>query len=170
MVAIVNDGACRFLLSLALVAVVTGLPACSGQQKGRKSNATREQLKPVQVQLTVGLPFDSDGNGYPDTMQAVVYLFPDSRFSDQPVRDEGTFDFVMNDPTGALAARWVFPPEIVAQAERRMPAGPAYSMYLRLAEGKDVMRPTPMDVRVQFVSVTGTQVRSSGRSSVRLGG
>lgn len=170
MVAIVIDGVRGCLVPLTLAVIMSSVCGCSGPQKGRKPTATREQLTPVQVQLTVGLPYDSDGNGYPDTMQAVVYLFPDSRFSDQPVRDSGTFDFVMNDPTGALAARWVFPPEIVTQAERRMPAGPAYSMYLRLAEGKDVMPPTPMDIRVQFVSVTGTQIRSSGRSSVRLGG
>jgi hypothetical protein len=166
----VNDAARNRNVRLALAALLAAMGGCAGAQRSQRPRQPAAHLEPVQVQLTVGLPFDSDGNGYPDTMQAIAYLFPDSRLSQLPVSDTGTFDFVMQDPSGVVAARWVFPPEIVAKAERNLPAGPGYSMYLRLSPGADERPPEAMDIRVQFVSESGTKVRSNGRTTVRLGG
>lgn len=160
----------RYIAIAGWAFAALALAGCAGDGQRRKPDASLQDLEPVQIQLTLGLPSDSDGNGYPDTVHAMAYLFPDSRYSDQPVSDTGTFYFEMHNASGQLAAQWVFPPEIVEQAERRMPAGPAYSMYVRLAEGADRMPPSAMDIRVQFLSETGTRVRSTGRTTVRLGG
>ncbi len=143
---------------------------CASDGQTRKPQKPVGDITPVQVQLNVGMPFDADGNGYPDTMQALVYLFPDSRVSPFPVRSSGTFNFVMHDDTGKLMAQWVFPPEIVEKAQRNLPAGPGYSMYLRLAPGEDEIQPHSADIRVRFLTESGEEIRSTGRASVRLGG
>jgi hypothetical protein len=143
---------------------------CGGNGQTRRHREASTKLPAVQAQLNIGMPFDADGNGYPDTMQALVYLFPDSRFSSIPVRAVGTFDFLMHSESGELMAQWVFPPEIVEQAARNLPAGPGYSMYLRLAPGKDVMSPNAADIRVRFLNEAGEEIRSTGRATVRLGG
>ncbi|RMH12137.1 MAG: hypothetical protein D6695_07500 [Planctomycetota bacterium] len=147
------------------------LAGCSTSSERRVRNPQpREDLEPVQIQLTVGLPYDSDGNGYPDTVQSLVYVFPDSRESALPIRVKGTFEFAMQNAAGDVVAHWVFPPDVTDQAARFLPAGIGYSMYLRLAPGQDVMGPTSLDVRCRFVTVDGVEVRGQGRASVRFGG
>ncbi len=151
-----------------LVCIASG---CARDGQTRRSDASKVgDRTPVQVQLTIGLPFDSDGNGYPDTMQAIAYLFPDSRVTAIPVRASGTFEFVMHNPQNELIARWVFPPDVVARAERNLPAGPGYSMALRLTPMQDAMPPTAGDIRCQFIDENGNKIRSTGRTTVRLGG
>lgn len=157
-------------LGLALLASLGGCTSTGGS-RSRPSSAS--QRPPVQIQLTVGLPSDADGNGYPDTVQALAYLFPandDNRESKLPVAAKGSFEFVMQNAAGTVLARWVFPPDIVDRAARRLPAGVGYSMYLRLAEGEDVMAPTGVDIRCRFITVEGVEVRGLGRATVRLGG
>lgn len=148
------------------------LAGCAADGQGRKPNPrdpAPDSEPPVQMQITLGLPSDSDGNGYPDTMQAVVYLFPDSRVSVLPVRTEGSFEFVMQTTAGDVAAQWVFDPQRVREATRMLPAGPGYSMFLRLTPGADVMQPTNMEIRCRFLSSDGRQIRGMG-GTVRLGG
>ncbi|MCL4222520.1 MAG: hypothetical protein KJZ65_14260 [Phycisphaerales bacterium] len=165
-----NRPPCPLALGLALL---VGMGGCASSGGSRPKPPPVSQRPPVQIQLTVGLPSDSDGNGYPDTVQAIAYLFPandDSKESKLPVAAKGTFEFVMQNAAGTVLARWVFPPEIVDRAARRLPAGVGYSMYLRLAEGEDVMAPTGVDVRCRFITVEGVEVRGLGRATVRLGG
>lgn len=161
--AAVYIGACLLWLVAA--------PGCaSSGDARRKPQQPRTDLEPIQIQLTVGLPSDSDGNGYPDTIQALAYLFPDSKQSVLPVRGNGTFEFVMQDAAGDVIAHWAFPPDVVDQAARNLPAGVGYSMYLRLSPGKDVMAPSSVDIRCRFISASGQEVRGLGRASVRVGG
>lgn len=159
--------------ALALLASVVVFVGCASSGSSRPQRLTVSQREPVQIHLTVGLPSDADGNGYPDTVQALAYLFPasdDSKESKLPVVAKGSFEFVMQNPAGTVIARWVFPPEIVDRAARKLPAGVGYSMYLRLAEGEDVMAPMGVDIRCRFITVEGTEVRGLGRATVRLGG
>lgn len=151
-------------------AVVIG---CASSGDSRKPIQSRDDLEPIQVQLTVGLPSDSDGNGYPDTVQALAYLFAepdDSRGSKLPVYAHGTFEFAMQNAAGEVVAHWVFPPEQVTRAARHLQAGVGYSMYLRLAPGKDVIPPMALDIRCRFITVEGHEVRGLGRATVRFGG
>ncbi len=159
-------------LTVTLIATVAMLVSfgCTGNGQTRKPRKPDGDITPVQIQLNVGMPFDADGNGYADTIQALVYLFPDSRVSPFPVRNSGTFNFIMQDGSGNLVAQWVFPPEIVEQAQRNLPAGPGYSMYLRLAPGEDAIPPLSADIHVWFLTESGQEIRSTGRASVRLGG
>lgn len=160
------------LVGLLFLCAVT-LVGCAASGQSRKPIQSRRQLEPIQVQLTVGLPSDSDGNGYPDTVQALAYLFPepgDSSESRLPVYADGTFEFVMQNAAGEVVARWVFPPEQVARAARHLQAGVGYSMYLRLAPGQDVMPPMGLDIRCRFITTDGHEVRGLGRATVRFGG
>lgn len=168
----VNKACCRSLwLLVAGVLAALCLSGCAGDGAKRKPRTQPLGLEPVQIQLTLGLPTDANGNGYPDTIHAMAYLFPDSQKGHyQPVEDKGSFYFEMRNPSGQVQAQWLFPPEIVEQAQRRTMAGVGYSMYLRLGEGADQMPPTAMDVRVEFRRVAGGSIRNTGRTTVRLGG
>lgn len=159
----------RGVLVLCILVCVSVLTGCQGDGQKRRTQPQGD-LKAVQVQLNVGLPFDSDGNGYADTVQAMVYMFPDSRVTNIPVGVKGTFEFVMHNGIDRMMGRWIFPPDIVARAERNMAAGPGYSFYLRLSPGTDKMSPMSVDIRARFTSLDGQEIRSTGRTSVRLGG
>ena len=162
---------CFAVAMIAVVVLGALVGGCaSGQAKPRpKPDMFGPQHPPVQMQLNIGMPFDTDGNGFPDTVQAVAYMFPDSNLSKLPVRVEGSFEFVMFKTNGELMANWVFPPEQVKATGRLLPAGPGYPMFLRLAPGMDVMVPTNMEVRAEFTSEAGQKIRGMG-GTVRWGG
>lgn len=163
----------KFKCLPTLLALLASLGGCASSGGAHSKPSAASQRPPVQVQLTIGLPSDADGNGYPDTVQALAYLFPandNDSSSKLPVAAKGTFEFVMQNAAGTVLARWVFPPEIVDRASRHLPAGVGYSMYLRLAEGEDVMSPMGVDIRCRFITVDGVEVRGLGRATVRLGG
>lgn len=146
---------------------------CASSGTTHRDSAPGVKLQPIQVQLNIGLPSDSDGNGYPDTIQALAYLFPkpgDSKESKLPVHAKGTFEFAMQDPAGRVIARWIFPPDVVDDAARNLAAGVGYSMYLRLSREQDVMPPMAVDIRCRFTTLEGHQVKGLGRATVRLGG
>lgn len=161
----------------ALIAAASSLSlcvaGCASSGTTRHPSAAAGQLEPIQVQLNIGLPSDSDGNGYPDTIQALAYLFPkpgDSKESKLPVHVKGTFEFAMQDPAGRVIARWIFPPDVVDDAARNLAAGVGYSMYLRLSREQDIMPPMAVDIRCRFTTLEGHQVKGLGRATVRLGG
>ncbi|KAA0216270.1 MAG: hypothetical protein DYG94_05445 [Leptolyngbya sp. PLA3] len=165
-----NRRSAPMTIILALAGTLWG---CAASGDSRANPVPASTRPPVQVQLTVGLPSDADGNGYPDTVQALAYLFPasdDTRESKLPVAAKGSFEFVMQNAAGTVLARWVFPPDVVDRAARHLPAGVGYSMYLRLAEGEDVMAPMGVDIRCRFITADGADVRGLGRATVRLGG
>lgn len=131
--------------------------------------APLEGVDPVQILLVRGTPTDSDSDGYPDTIPALVYLFPDSEASALPVWAEGEFEFRLIDSDQRPVANWVFPPDMAEQSKRTLQPGPAYSFFLRLGGEDDKMEPVTLELSAVFRSSTGRRVTSQGSAAVRLG-
>lgn len=128
-----------------------------------------EGAEPVQVFLSRGTVTDSDGDGYPDTIPAIVYLFPQPEVSDLPVWASGEFEFRLLDGTHQLVARWVFPDDVTQSSRKRLPPGPAYSFFLRLGGDDDRMEPQTLELSAVFRSASGRVVSSNGAAAVQLG-
>ncbi len=112
---------------------------------------------------------DSNANGYPDTFQVVVYLFPASDVSAQPVWADGGFEFTLSGRDGGLIERWWFSPEMAAEARVRTPVGRAQSFFLRFGGDRDRMPQTVADLRCRFLGSEGRILEAGGATSVRIG-
>ncbi|MEZ6317880.1 MAG: hypothetical protein R3B49_03860 [Phycisphaerales bacterium] len=168
-----------------LVCVCAGLGACalSDAPAHRSKTGARaprvvaparevkpvEGAEPVQIFLSRGTVTDSDADGYPDTIPAIVYLFPNPEVSDLPVWADGEFEFRLLDATHQLVARWVFPNDVTATSRKQLPPGPAYSFFLRLGGEDDRMEPQTLELSAVFRSVSGRMVTSNGSAAVQLG-
>lgn len=126
--------------------------------------------RPVQMFLSVGTPTDSDGNRLPDTIPALVYLFPDEAISKLPVWAAGEFRFLLRYPDGTEIGRWTYPADIAKNAERTMGPGPAYSFILRLGPGEDRIRSAVVELWGEFVGADGHKARVSSPVIIRMGG
>ncbi len=126
---------------------------------------------PQQLWLAVASPTDSNSNGYADTFQVIVYLFPDREISAIPVWADGRFDFVLQSPDGEAIDRWVFGNVATERSRQRLAPGPGHSFFLRLSEGLDVREPIVASLRASFTPADdGPQLTGNGAASVRLGG
>ena len=128
-----------------------------------------EGAQPVQILLVRGTPTDSDADGYPDTIPALVYLFPDPTVSAMSVWAEGEFEFRLLDGNQRPVANWVFPRDKTASARRKLQPGPAYSFFLRLGGEDDRMPAQTLELSAVFRSDSGRRVSSQGSAAVRMG-
>ncbi len=125
---------------------------------------------PQQLWLAVASPTDANSNGYADTFQVIVYLFPDREISAIPVWADGRFDFVLQTPSGEAINRWVFGNEATRQSRQRLAPGPGHAFFLRLPEGLDVREPVVASLRASFTPANDApQLTGNGDVSVRLG-
>ena len=122
-----------------------------------------EGAQPVQILLVRGTPTDSDADGYPDTIPALVYLFPDPTVSAMSVWAEGEFEFRLLDGNQRPVANWVFPRDKTASARRKLQPGPAYSFFLRLGGRTTACRPRRSSCRRFFGPIRGGGYRARGR-------
>lgn len=154
----------------ALLFVAAGCTATRTTASGRPFDLPSEQIgiKPVQIFITLGSQTDSHGNGFPDTIPAILYLFPDERESRLPVWAEGSFHFELFLPNGEMIGRWVFPPEMVAKSRRKLAPGPGYSFFLRLTPGDDAIPATIVSLRSRFSGEDGVEI-TGGVMSLRIG-
>ncbi len=127
--------------------------------------------KPRQLWLAVASPTDANANGYADTFQVIIYLFPDREVSAIPVWAEGSFEFVLSTPEGEAIDRWSFTPEAAERARQRLAPGPGFSFFLRLAGDQDVRDPVVANLSVTFIHAeSGERLVADSAASVRLGG
>lgn len=120
--------------------------------------------------LSAGVAKDSDGNGYPDTIPVVVYLFGDTRRYALPVQERGTFEFHLIGPEGEVLGHWIFPEEEAARAVGDSAAGVCYRFGLLMSPGRDRMSSRPASLRASFtISSTGERVLSPGAATIRVG-
>ncbi|MFI4898226.1 MAG: hypothetical protein ACIARR_10410 [Phycisphaerales bacterium JB059] len=165
--------------SLLLFALVGGL-LCIGCASGSSVEdgptharpATQSAShKPRQLWLAVASPTDANANGYADTFQVIIYLFPDREVSAIPVWAEGSFEFDLRTPEGETIDRWSFTPEAAQRARQRLAPGPGFSFFLRLAGDQDVRDPVVANLGVTFIHAeTGERLVADSAASVRLGG
>ena len=121
-------------------------------------------------------PEDTDGNGYPDLIQATAYLF-DTRYA-MPIREDGAFVFLLY-AAGESAARteaqplrqWRFADQKLAEARARTSIGPCYLFRLSLLEeGTDVLAVPMADLACRFEPADGRPpTRASGVATISLG-
>lgn len=165
-------------VGLALVAGVL-LAACApatrvdgtgpGERSVERPRAAVSDLEPVQMLMSRGTPTDSDGNGFPDTIPVVVYLFPDARESDLPIWSMGAFRFEISSADGRPVGRWEFGDALAERARVRLAPGPGYSFFLRLGPGEDRLPPINAELRASFVHESGRVLDTSGAATLRLG-
>ena len=159
---------CAGVLALCGCATVPDEPPARAARAPAMSGATHE---PRQLWLAVASPTDANANGYADTFQVIVYLFPDREVSAIPVWAVGSFEFELTDPEGEPIDRWYFGVQASERARQRLAPGPGYSFFLRLAGDSDVREPVVASLTGTFVSDrTGERLPGSGAASVRLGG
>jgi len=94
-------------------------PAATGQPAGFASSP-----------LVGNQVLDSDGNGYPDTFDATVYLFADNYVYTIVV--PGTLSFTLADRTGKPISHWTFEKDKTARLAAQLPPGPGYALRLSL--------------------------------------
>jgi hypothetical protein len=135
-----------------------------------KRPARPGNVEPEQMMLSAGVMQDNDGNGFPDTIPVVIYLFGDSDRYALPIEEEGSFEFILTAPDGDRLGRWVFPEDDSAEAVSDSPAGVCYRFALRMAPGRDRMKAQPASLRAIFTDArTGERVRSQGAATIRVG-
>jgi hypothetical protein len=120
--------------------------------------------------LSAGVGMDSDGNGYPDTIPVVVYLFADTRRYPLPVKERGEFTFELTAAEGVEIGSWVFGEEESARAVGDSAAGVCYRFALRLGPGRDRLPAVPASLRAIFTNAaTGERFASPGSATIRIG-
>ncbi|MFO0833981.1 MAG: hypothetical protein U0638_03350 [Phycisphaerales bacterium] len=146
------------------------LSACAGNKPGNKPLPQQPaEVVPSRMTISAALPQDTDLNGYPDTIDLTIFVF-DDRYP-IPLDVPGTFTFKLNGAKeGKLLREWEIPPDKVAAARRRMPAGPGYVFSLSLLEnGGDRIEAQHADLTAEFAPVKGAIVKMRGGSTLRLG-
>lgn len=116
-------------------------------------------------------PVDIDSNGYVDTFNVYVFLFPRPDKFDLPIFVDGTMKFELLDEDERPVVEWVFSQEQVRQARTRPLPGPSHQFQLSLidAAGTDRFRAARTQLRVTFTPVDRDPVVANGRPTVTIG-
>lgn len=121
-------------------------------------------------------PMDSDGNGYPDRMEATIVLFASPHPT--PLWEEGVFEFrlypVSRDgtPRGEPLREWRFEGEQLAKARAVSELfGKQYTFtFSLLDDGTDVYPLVAADVKCRFEPANGSPtVESEGVRTIQIG-
>lgn len=171
----------RFLFSVILVAFLVGcqteritsdgrpLPPTPRAAPSAPSNAQANRM----MFMVGAKPRDTNGNGYPDQIEATVALFA----SPHPtaIHQEGVFEFALftrgHAGEGAPIAQWRVEGDMLERARARTQYGPCYQFQLSLLDaGGDVYPLTAADLRCTFIPADGSPpVRSDGVRSIQIG-
>lgn len=146
----------------AALIVAALLAGCMVEEKRSGPRPTPRQPEgviPDRIVISAELPRDTDGNGYPDTTAASVFVF-DSRYSLASLKVPGTFEFTLTATGGRKLATWSFNEEQTEAAARPAPAGPMYMFELSLlGQASDRMAQTEAELVGVFTPVGGAPVR-----------
>jgi len=167
----------RKLVILFASVLFVGLPGCvtDGPQPPERRQprqiATPAGLKVHTVVLAADqYPVDTDNNGFVDTFNVNVFLFPRSDQFPLPIHVDGTMTFELLDGDERPIVEWFFTEEQVRQMRTRPLPGPSHQFQLSLLEkGSDRFRPTRTQLRVTFNPVDGDPVVANGRPTVNIG-
>lgn len=149
------------VLSLALVACTAG----PSRPKGPPESAV-----PGVLALTATDFIDTDSNKFRDTSTVVIYIFPESARYQLPMPAPGTFEFVLEGPSGPIA-RWEIGEQRSGEARRQLPPGPGYVFELSLIElGSDHINAEEAELLATFIPADGGRpLRARTPSPLLLG-
>ncbi len=139
--------------------------------------------EPREVQIPTGLevhrlviaadqyPVDIDSNGFVDTFNVYVFLFPRPDQFDLPIFADGSMTFELLDEREQPVVEWKFTEQQVRQARTRPLPGPSHQFQLSLIEGAgtDRFRASRTQLRVTFTPLDGEPVVANGRPTVAIG-
>lgn len=167
-------------LSIALVPACTetreavGYPR-SAPPRPRPSPPPRDARADVVVVNVGAAPADTDGNGYPDSLQVTAYLF-DTRYP-PPIFEDGTFVFLLYasgeaaQPAAQPLRQWRFADQALAGARARNYFGPCHLFRLSLLDqGSDSLGVAMADLACRFEPADGGDpARTRGVATIGLG-
>lgn len=169
-------------IAIALACATLALPGCQtttrdalGRERTESANPRRippppASARPQQMMLVAGVPNDADGNGYPDTIPVVIYLFAPVDVHPLPLIEPGEFGFELTDRNGKRLGEWRFDRDGTEAAAQDLPPGRGYVFGLRLAPGIDRIQNQPAALTARFTSARdGRVIASSGSATVRVG-
>lgn len=152
-----------------LLAAATFLASgCNSTPRRGPKHAQPDGVRPTQLLPSVKFAEDTDGNGYYDTIDVVLYAFS-AQYPDASIYVPGTFSFRLIARDGRVIRQWPFGPESAAAAVRRGPVGPGYEFRLSLLEGAGDRVEEPSAELTATFTPTGGQVLKAVATPVRIG-
>ena len=121
---------------------------------------------PRRLVVLVALPEDRDGNGFPDQLPVILYLFGNDEL---PTFASGTLRATLRTADEEIIRQWAIPSDALQQGARQFPAGPGYQLGLQLEPGQDRMPRIPADLIVQFEPTAAPSQVVGGLASLHLG-
>lgn len=169
----IRPGICAFLLLVvltALVACVSDGPQPPPRQQPRSIDIPAGLSVHTVVLAADQYPVDSDNNGFVDTFNVNVFLFPRSDQFPLPIHVDGRMLFELLDQNEKVVVFWEFEQDQVRQARTRPLPGPSHQFQLSLLRvGTDRYRATRTQLRATFIPVDGEPVVANGRPTVNIG-
>jgi len=167
----------RGVLAVFLALTGSTLPACVSdgpQPPPRPQPRTIDIPEGLTVHTVVlaadQYPVDSDNNGFVDTFNVNVFLFPRSDRFPLPIHVDGRMLFELLDQEENVVVFWEFPRDEVRQARTRPLPGPSHQFQLSLLRvGTDRYRATRTQLRATFIPTEGEPVVANGRPTVNIG-
>jgi hypothetical protein len=144
----------------------------------RPAPVTPASAQPTRMVFAVGSkPDDTDGNSFPDRIDATVMLFAPPHPS--PVFVDGTFELALfasgtsGQPNVKPIAQWTISGEALERAKHHTTIGPQYRLALSLLDvGTDQYTLALADLTCTFIPAPGTggtPVTSDGVRSIQIG-
>ncbi len=145
---------------LLLLAGVGG--GCVADNAGGRGSRTAQRPPPPDaraervVPVVSGQFVDTDGNGYRDSNQVIIYVFTGGGYA-IPIEADGAFEFTLTDRGGRPIRRWTFTRDEATQRRARLPAGPGFVFTLSLlaGEGGDTVNEGEADLFGVFTPISG---------------
>lgn len=136
----------------------------------RPAPARPAGLLPERMVVSTAGVRDTDGNGYPDTVLVIAYLFGDSSKYELPIQHPGEFAFRITSREGERIGQWNFTAEQSAESAQQFFPGPGYAFGLRLRAGVDQRAQTEALIEARYRDAKDKrEVRSNGVTEVVLG-
>lgn len=126
-------------------------------------------ITPDRIVRAVGLPEDTDRNGYSDLIPVTVYLFATTHPA--PLQVPGRFIFELRDDQNRTLARWSFDEAQTQAASRLFLVGPGYIFRLSLIDlGIDRLPVSEPRLFVTFIPREGPAVEPRVGTTILMGG
>ncbi|MBK7406064.1 MAG: hypothetical protein IPJ41_16000 [Phycisphaerales bacterium] len=108
------------------------LAGCVAEQTHKRPPSPPSQARISLVTITLHAILDEDHNGYPDTLNVIVYLW-DDRYP-LPLWADGSMTFELRNPADEPIAEWEVPAEVLRATKRRDQVGAAHVLSLDLRQ------------------------------------
>lgn len=165
---LVIQGLLLWLTGVALISLA-GCTTSGGPSAGITSPPP-DDLTPIHLTLALmGDVEDTDGNRFPDTITAMVWVQGNHPINITP---PGAFTFRLFADDDVEVVRWEITEEMAqaAVADRKL-VGPSFLFRLNIRDqlSTDKMQPISLGLSATFVPIIGDPISSGGRMYVQFG-